>query len=127
MKKITSTAELKNAILLLEEKQAVQGRLLRGQYRAACEGLRPGNIAKNLFSRFSSSTDFKVGITAAAVTLATFYIAKSAIVRSTQHPFKKLLGSLIQSSISSIITRHPDTIKSVGQILFQRVFKKKQN
>jgi hypothetical protein len=127
MKKITSTAELKNAILLLEEKQAVQGRLLREQYRAAYEGLRPGNIAKNLFSRFSSSTDFKVGITAAAVSLAAFYFAKRAIIRSTQHPFKKLLGSLIQSSISSIITCHPDTIKSVGQVLFQRVFNKKQN
>ena len=127
MKKINSTAELKNAILLLEEKQAVQGRLLKEQYRTACEGLRPGNIAKNLFSRFSSSTDFKIGITSAAVSLAAFHFAKRAIVHSTPHPFRKLLGSLIQLGISNIVTRHPDIIKSVGHVLLQRFFNRKEN
>lgn len=122
MKKITSTAELKNAILLLEEKQAVQGKLLKQQFHYVREGLRPANAAKILFSRFSSSTDFKIGITAAALGLAAIYLAKRAVVTSAQRPFKKLFGSLIRAGISSIISRQPDTIRSVGQVLFQRIF-----
>jgi hypothetical protein len=126
MKKITSTTELKNAILLMEEKQAVQGKLLKEQFHYVREGLRPANAAKTLFSRFSASTDFKIGLTAAALSLATLYLAKRAIVKSAQKPLKRLFGSLIQAGVSNIISRHPDTIKSVGQVLFQRVFPKKQ-
>jgi hypothetical protein len=126
MKKITSTAELKDAILLLEEKQAAQGQLLKEQFRAAYEGLTPGNIAKNLFSRFSTSTDFKIGITAAGVALATFYLAKSAIVRSTQHPFRKLFGAILQTGASSIISHHPETLKSVGQVVLQHIFRRRE-
>jgi len=127
MKKITSTAELKNTILLLEEKKTIQGRLLKEQCHAACENLKPGNIAKNLFSRFSSSTDFKIGITAAAVSLTAFYFAKRAIYRASRNPLKILLGSLIKSGVSNVISQHPDTIKSVGQVLFQRLLNKKEN
>jgi len=127
MKKITSTAELKKAILLLEEKQTVQGRLLKGQFHAACENLKPGNIARYLFSRFSSSTDFKIGITAAAVSLTAFYFAKRAISRASRNPLKILLGSLIKSGVSNVISKHPDEIKTIGQIVLHRLFNKKEN
>lgn len=127
MKKITSTAELKNAIVLLEEKKALQGRLLKEQYHLACEGLKPGNLAKNLFSRFSSSTDFKIGITAAAVSLTAFYFAKRAIVRSTQHPFKRLFGSLLRAGVSNLVSRHPEEIRSIGQVVLHRLLNKRSN
>ena len=125
MKKITSTAELKNAILLLEEKQAIQGKLLKRQFHGTSECLRPGNITKHLFSRFSASTDFKIGITTAAMSLAAFYFARRAIVRSTQRPLKMLLGTLIQSGISNIV-QHPEAVKSIGQVLMQHLLGKRK-
>jgi hypothetical protein len=127
MKKITSKAELKNAILLLEEKKAVQGKLLEEEFQATREGLKPANLVKNLFGRFSASTDFKVVITTAVLGLAVFYFAKKSISRSLRSPFKILLGSLIQTGVSSIISHHPGAIKSMGQVLLQRVFHKKED
>lgn len=127
MKKITSKAELKNAILLLEEKQAVQGKLLEEEFHVTREGLKPANLAKNLFGRFSASTDFKVVITTAVLGLAAFYFAKRSISRSLRSPLKILFGSLIQTGVSSIIFHSPGTIKSIGQLLLQRAFHKKED
>jgi hypothetical protein len=127
MKKITSTAELKKAILVLEEKQALQGQLLKEQCQATCESLKPVNIIKNLFSNLTASPDLRLGIIAAAVSLTSFYLVKKTMARSTRNPVRKLFGNLFLSGVSSIVTQHHNTIKSVGQVLFQHVFHKKED
>ncbi len=49
MQNITSTAELKNAIQILEAEQAEKGMLLKEQLSNAVESFKPFNLISKLF------------------------------------------------------------------------------
>ena len=125
MAKITTTEELKNAIFLLEEKQAFQGRMLKDKMLSIDEGLKPDDVAKNFFSKIIASPDFKNGVINTAIGLATFYFTGGTIFRSGRSPLKRLFGSFLQSGVSNIIAKNPKTIKSMSHAIFNGILHKK--
>jgi hypothetical protein len=123
MEKITTADELRTAISRLEKNQEIQGQLLKDHFLVACESLRPSNIIRNSIAELYSSADFKGIIIAAVTGLATYYFANKSIFLSSHNIFKRLLGSLLQLGISKVATNHSKDIKSIGQVLFQRIFR----
>ena len=39
---------------------------------------------------------------------------------------RKLLGSITQLGVTTVVAQHPDTIKSIGQFIFQHIFHNKK-
>lgn len=126
MQKITSTAELKNAIQLLEIEQAIKGQLLKEQFYRTRESLKPLNLLKGALKDIASSPYLIDDILGAAMGLATGYLSKKLVVGASGNMFKKLIGSVLQLGVTNVVAQHPDAIKSFGQFIFQHVFRKKE-
>ena len=127
METISSIASLKNAIQLLEAEQTVKGILLKEQFQLTYESLKPINILKNTLKEVSSSPLLIDNILGSVVGLATGYVSKKIVVGASGNIFRNMLGSILQFGVSNVVSQHPDTIKSIGQAIFQRIFRKKEH
>jgi hypothetical protein len=126
MQKITSSTELKKAIQLLEEEQAIQGRLLKEQVFITYESLKPINLIKNTLKDLSSSPYLIENIVGSAVGVATGYVSKKIVVGASANIFRKLFGTILQFGITNLVAQRPDAIKSFGQYFAQHIFRKKE-
>lgn len=126
MQNITSATELKDAIRSLEETQSVQGRLLKEQFFIVVESIKPVNIIKNTFNEVVSSPDLMSNILTTTIGLTAGYISKKSIVGASGNLFKKLLGTILQFGVTTLVLRNPEAIKSFGQGLIQRFLSKKE-
>jgi hypothetical protein len=126
MQNITTSKELKEAIILLEEQQAVQGLVLKEQFSTVLESLKPINLIKSTFSQLKSSPDFFDGMLSTTVGLAAGYLSKKTLVGSSANVIRKLLGTLMQFGITTMIAKNPEAVKLVGQNILHRIFNKKE-
>lgn len=126
MIKVKTSQELKEAIHLLEEKQALQAQLLKNRLLSVSEELKPVNIMKNIFSKVTASPDLKSGIITTAIGLSTFYLTRKTLWRSGRNPLRKILMSLLQLGVSNVIARNPEVIKSISHAVFDGIFHKKK-
>jgi hypothetical protein len=125
MEKITSATGLKDAILLLEADQVMQGQLLKEQFSSIYESFKPVNLIKNSLKDLASSPYLIDNILATAIGLATGFLSKKIFVGSSGNLFRKLLGSFLQAGVTNTVSQHPDTIKSFGQLIFQYFLRKR--
>jgi hypothetical protein len=126
METISSIADLKNAIQLLEAEQAVKGIILKEQFHITYESLKPINILKSTLKEFSSSPLLIDNILGSAVGLAAGFLSKKIVIGASGNIFRKLLGSVLQFAVTNVVAQHPDDIKSIGQSIFYHVFHKKE-
>lgn len=125
MKKISSVQELRDAIKLLEIKQAEEGVKLKEQFKTTYESLKPINLIKNALSEFTTAPDFKGEFLNTTASIAAGYLSKKAAVGSSHSPIKQLLGTLLQVGVTSIVSKNADGIKSVAKFLVSKIFNKK--
>jgi hypothetical protein len=126
MQKITSAKELKDAIRSLEEKQADQGRILKEQFFIVIESIRPVNIIKSTFKEVATSPKLMSEILSTTIGLAAGYVSNKSIVGSSGNLFRKLLGTVLQFGVTTLIIKNPDAVRSLGQTLLQRFLSKKE-
>ena len=126
MQNITSITGLKNAIQLLKAEQAIKGQLLKEQLYLTYESLKPVNFLKGTLKNIVSSPYLIENILGNVLGLSTGYLSKKIVVGTSTNIVRKLFGSIVQSGVSGFIAKHPGTIKSVGHLLFQHIFRKKE-
>jgi hypothetical protein len=124
MQSITSTAELKEAISLLQEKQVFQGIELKAEFFSVIESIKPVNVIKSTFSQVATSTDLISNILSTTVGLAAGYISNRTLVGSSANLLKKLFGTVLQFGITILIARNPEAVKSLGHTLLHRLLNK---
>ena len=107
MQNISSSAELKNAILLLEVEQTSKRELLKAQLNITYESLRPVNIIRKTLSDIALSL-------------------KKIFIGTSGNFFRKLLGSVLQFGITTVVSQHPDVIKSLGKLILQYFLRKRE-
>ena len=126
MQNITSAAELKDAIQLLEAEQSIKGQLLREQLFLTYEGLKPVNLLKNALKEISSTPYLIDNISGTAMGLLGGFLSKKIFVGTSGNLIKKLIGSVLQIGVTNLVTQNSEIIKSVGQALIQHFFQKKK-
>lgn len=122
---IATIKELNTAILLLEDKQAQKEALLKEQFKITYESLKPVNFIRNTFKELTSAPDFKEDLLTTSISLAAGYFSKKLAIGSTNNPFKKLLGSLLQMGVTSIVSKNSDDIRTKFMEILSVVFEKK--
>jgi len=117
METITNTAELKQAILLLEQEHALQGQLLKEECLIAYQNLKPANIFKNMLSEMSSSGNLKEQLIATALGMIGGSLLGKLNAGSSPSGFQRIIRSLIQNFVSRIVAQNPDVLKKLGHII----------
>jgi hypothetical protein len=104
---IRNTKELKAAIIELEQRKALQEKLLLDELSAAYESLKPSNIIKQA----ASSPSVRNTVIKAAVGLGAGMLSKSLLVGAAVSPMKKVIGNVIEYGIAALVTRIGKTKK----------------
>ncbi|MCX6257429.1 MAG: hypothetical protein NTW49_05975 [Bacteroidia bacterium] len=126
MQNITNIATLKFAIQGLEAEQADKGQLLKEQFYLTCENLKPVNLLKSSLNEMASSPNLINNILGTVIGLATGYLSRKIVIGSSGNIFRKLIGSVLQFGVTSLVAKHPDDIISLGQNIIQHIFRKKE-
>lgn len=127
MEPITSTANLKNAIQVLEFEQAVKEQQLKEQVYHVYENLKPVNLIRNTLAEVASSPYLIDDILGATVGLASGYISKKIAVGRSGNIIRKLFGTILQFGVTNMVAQNSSTIKSVGQFVYQHFLKKRES
>jgi hypothetical protein len=125
MQTITSSAELKNAIQLLEIEHDIKGRQLKDQLYITYESLKPINLLRSTLKEITSSRDLIDNISGTVMGMAGGFLSKKIFIGKSGSAFRKLIGSLLQFGITNLVSRNSEVIKSLSQSLFQYFFRKK--
>lgn len=126
MQNITSAAELKDAIQLLEAEQSIKGQLLREQLFLTYESLKPANLLRKALKEISSTPYLIDNISGTAMGLLGGFLSKKIFVGASGNLIRKLIGSVLQIGVTNLVAQNSETIKSVGQALIQHFFQKKK-
>ena len=114
MQKIDSATNIKDRILQLENKQAVELRLLRAQLNFTYESMKPINLVRNTFKEVVASEELTDNIVNTSVGVAAGYVSKKMFEQTSHSPFRKLLGTAIMFGVTNLVAKNPHTLKSVG-------------
>lgn len=126
MHKVTSTKELKDAILHLEIEQKEKWVDFKDNLGVAFEALKPINLIKSTYREFLSTPHVAENIVGSTIGLTTGLITKKLIVKKSGNVFRNFAGGLAQMLISNFVTRHSGTIKTIGAGLIHKVFYNKK-
>lgn len=125
MENITTTAGLKNAILLLEYKQVENGERLEEDFYCVVETLKPANLIRTTLSNITTSPGLLNALLSGALGIASGYLSKKIIVGASGSILKKLLGSVLQFGVTTVVAQHPETVRSISQFILQHILRKK--
>jgi hypothetical protein len=126
MQNITSVSGLKDVILLLENKQAIQGRLLKEQFNFICESLKPVNLIKSTLNEVVGSSSIIGSIFNTSLGLTAGYLSKKIITSASGNPLIKLFGIVLQYGITYVIAKHHEVIKFTGLNFLRNIFIKNE-
>lgn len=112
MKKMNQTDALNETIALLEYRQEKELTILKEQFELTYDSLKPLNIIKKAFDQMTTSPDLKGNLLSNVIGMATGYITKKVIVRSSHNPFKRILGNVLQFVITNIVSKRTDPLQS---------------
>jgi hypothetical protein len=123
---ITTPEGLKNAIGLLQIKQAEELAILKNEFLETVEQLKPINLLKSSFREFTASPSYKDDMLGATVGITAGLVSKVLAVGLAPSPLKKILGSFLQSGVSKIVSANFASIKLAGSHV-TNFFSKKEN
>lgn len=112
---------LKESIVQLELRQALEKKMLQEQFQLTYESITPINLIKNTIRQVAGSSEIKGEMLNASIGLTTGYLSKMLFERISNNPFKKLLGSAILFGITNVVIKNPEVIKSLGQSVFRMI------
>ncbi len=127
MQNISSVAELKYAIQLLEVDQANKEQLLREQFCYTYESLKPINIIKNTIKDISSSPYLIENMVGSAIGLGTGFLSKKLIVGASGNIVRRIIGGIVEFGVTNLVSHQTSNLKSTGLSILQHIFKKKKH
>lgn len=127
MKKPNETDALNELILRQEQQYEVDLSALKQQFDIAYESLKPINLIKNLVHEVSTSPEIKSDMLDNLIGLGTGYISKKLLLDTSNSPIKQGFGYLLQFAVGNAVSKHTDTIKTVGANLLNYITNKIKN
>ena len=125
MQTITNSAELKDAIHLLESEQSVKSQALKQQFRLIFESLRPINIIKGAVQDLTDSPGGITNVLGTGVGLLSGFFSKKYFVGTSGNLFRNLIGSALQFGITNLVSNRAGALNTLGQFVFRKIFRSK--
>jgi hypothetical protein len=127
MAKITSSDELKNAIMQLETRQAIQGQLLKEQFEIVYKSLKPANIIKNAMKETLSSHEVQNDLISIAGEWVSEFLSKRILKSKSEGVLKTYIEGVVHSGLSAFINKNAESLRSAGEYVFNTIFKNNKN
>ena len=121
MQKTTAAEALKKSILVLEQRNIEDGRLLREQFAITYQSLKPINVIRKVISDFAEPMGAKENLTQTIAGLVSGYFSRKILVRSSKNPLLRLAGVFLQYGVTNFVAKHSDTIKTIGTYYLNRL------
>ncbi len=115
MPKITSSIDLRAAIVALEIKQKQEETSLKEGFYLAYQEIQPVQIIKSSVKKLIDSNDLKDDLINAPIGMAVGYVSKSLFEGETHSPARKLLGTALVFGVTNLITKKPEFLKVVKE------------
>lgn len=124
MYNIVSASELKEAICLLESRQAIQGDLVKEQFELVVFGSDSADPLHRIISDAFGTPRLRKDILYALLGLAAGYLSKRMVVGSSSGVVKKLFGWVLQFGIPMILANKAVNVRSIFENVIHRFFGK---
>ncbi len=124
MQSITSAEVLKRAIYALEQKQIKEERLLREQLLITYESLKPINFLQNVIRDLTTPSELKDGLIKTAASLLAGFLSRKIVVRSSNNPFRRFAGILVEYGVINVVSNNSEAIKKFGLHLIRNLIGK---
>lgn len=115
MPKITSSIDLRAAIVALEIKQKQEETSLKEGFYLAYQEIQPVQIIKSSVKKLIDSNDLKDDLINASIGMVVGYVSKSLFEGETHSPARKLLGTALVFGVTNLITKKPEFLKVVKE------------
>jgi hypothetical protein len=126
MKKKSSTSDLRNIILQLENRQLMQEQQLKEQFRAAYISLTPLSIIKNTLKEVAASYEIQEDLIGIAGNLTADFVSKQITKGAPESESRKNLGKLVHYGITTIVKNNSENIRTIGESILQSFFTNKK-
>lgn len=126
MQNITNSAELRNAIQLLQEEELIKRQLLQEQLKITFESLKPINLLKRTVKDISTSPELIDNIIAQVAGLVSGYLSNKIFVGKSGNLFRKIIGVVLQLGVTKVVSQYPDAIRSFGRFMIDYFLRKKE-
>jgi len=123
---INNSADLERAIIELEKRKVIQQELLKSQFSATADSLRPGNLIKEGLSKLVQPGDTRSMALKIAGGLAMGFITKKFMLGKTNTKAASLLGNAIKVGATKALVSNSDKIKAYGIAIYNNLFNKKK-
>jgi hypothetical protein len=127
MKNTNETDSLNELIMLQEQKYDSELKALKEQFLIAYESVMPINLIKSLFHEVTVTPDIKNDLVNNAIGLGTGFLSKKLLVDGSHSPMRRMIGTVAQFAIANLVSKHSDTIKTIGSNLLKHFFNKRKN
>lgn len=124
MEPITNITQLNTRIKQLEIEQLNEEVLLKAQFKLVKESLTAANLIKRTVNSVIATPHLKNNIVNTVLSYGTGYLAKKIVTGSTHNPIKKILGMVLQTSVTNAVANNADDIKSLLINLIKNKIKK---
>lgn len=114
MQNITSSTELRAAIVALELAQKQDGTSLKEEFYVAYQEIQPINIIKSTVKQAIHSKDLKDDLINASIGMAAGYVSKTLFEGESHSPARKLMGTALMFGVSNVVSNNPEMIRSIG-------------
>lgn len=121
MGNISTPAELKEAIELLEAEKSFHLQEMKSNFFLAYESLKPAKLIESTMKEIGSSPYLLNNIFNVILGLAAGYLSKRALlIGRSNNKSGKLLGLILQLGVTNLVVYAPNAIKSFIQDFFSK-------
>lgn len=127
MKNKNETDSLNELIILQEQKYHSELELLNVQFHLAYESLKPINLFKSVLHEVTASPEIKNDVVDNIIGLGTGFLSKKLLVDGSHSTVRRIIGTVAQFAVTNFVSKHTDTIKTIGNNLLKHFFNKRKN
>ncbi len=114
MKSISTSVELKAAILELEKRKTIQQLVIKEDMALAKEALKPANIIKNTFSKLGENPAVRATLITTVVGFAVGYFAKKSSEVLSEQSLNRVMRNLVDYGADKLMQNNPESLLSKG-------------
>lgn len=126
MYKISTSSELREAIIQLELKRDSQEKLLKEQFYITYESFKSINLLKKVILEIATSPGLLSGLVSTIVDLTRRRTYNSQLNEAPSASIKSIFQSLLSTSVTKLVYDNSDTLLLFGQYFIRRLFHKKE-
>jgi hypothetical protein len=126
MKKIKTSADLKEEILSLEIRLANDREAVKHAFKDFAHSISPANVIRRTVRNLGSGPEFKGDLVNLAMSLGAGFLSRKVAVGTTRNPLKNIMGALLQAGVTNLVSKNADSLKSMGINLLAKLFSRKK-